>query len=108
MLGVAGGCRIFVFNVIMHSFSRILVVPTFLPPATFLKGGIKLDIEKVSDMYNAQMHVQNISKLNLKTDPPKDQQRRKPLSKFDTVEVLAEKLLLLEKRVDDLERSMTR
>lgn len=59
-------------------------------------------------MYSTQMHIQNISRLDLKPDPPKDQQRRKPLSQFDTVEVLAERLLLLEKRVDDLERRLLR
>ena len=67
-----------------------------------------MDIEKVSDMYSTQMNIQNISKLNFKVDPPKDQQRSKQSARFDTTEVLAEKILLLEKRVDELERRLSR
>lgn len=57
-------------------------------------------------MYSNQMHIQNISKLNLRTDPQKDQQRRKPSSQFESTEVLAEKILMLEKRIDELEKKI--
>ena len=66
------------------------------------------DIESVSHLYSRSVDaVQGGSRLNLHTSDPysvKRDKQNKP--SFQTTEVLAEKLLLLERRVEELERKV--
>ena len=65
-----------------------------------------MDIEKVSDLYSNQMRIPKITKLAQAPQQITDQKKRNSQSSFGATEVLAEKLLLLEKRVEELERKV--
>lgn len=68
------------------------------------------DIESVSKMYSRSVDaVQSSSRLDFHTSNPYNlKDKKEPKQQFQTTEVLAEKLLLLERRVDDLERKVGR
>lgn len=67
-----------------------------------------MDIEqRVSDMYSNQMRIQQMSKLTPKPQKTNDQSKNSgKQSAFGATEVLAERLLILEKRVQELERKV--
>ena len=53
-----------------------------------------------------QMSVKNISKIDLKTRDSTNKQQPKRQSKFESTELFAERILALERRVDELERKL--
>lgn len=65
-----------------------------------------MDIEQVSDLYSSQMNVKNISRLDFKTRDSTNKQHPKKQSKFESTELFAERILALERRVDELERKL--
>lgn len=66
-----------------------------------------MDIENVSNLYADQMRIKNLEKLNLKPREAREQkQPSKQRSQFASTEVLAERLLMLEHRVEELEKKL--
>lgn len=69
-----------------------------------------MDIERVSDLYSSQMKIKSVGKLVPKTKDNINQNSRQPQSRsnFEATEVLAEKVLVLEHRIEDLELRLRR
>lgn len=66
-----------------------------------------MDIENVSNLYADQMRIKNLEKLNLKPREAQEQkQSSKQRSQFAATEVLAERLLILERKVEELEKKL--
>ena len=63
-------------------------------------------MKNISSLYSTPIKVQETSKIDYRTQEISGQKHSKKQSTFETTEVLAEKILMLEKRVEELERKI--
>ena len=61
-------------------------------------------VKNISSLYSTPIKVQETSKIDYRTQEISGQKHSKKQSAFETTEVLAEKILMLEKRIEELER----
>lgn len=63
-------------------------------------------VKNISSLYSTPIKVQETSKIDYRTQETSDRKRSRKQSAFETTEVLAEKVLMLEKRIEELERKI--